>query len=60
MTSGSSRLPVRRLFLTADTVGGSWGPALELARGLAGHGVATTLAVLGPRPAQAEAARARA
>jgi glycosyltransferase involved in cell wall biosynthesis len=39
-----------RLFMTADAVGGVWTYALDLARGLARHGVETTLAVLGPDP----------
>lgn len=38
------------VFMTADAVGGVWTYALDLARGLAGHGVRTTLAVLGPAP----------
>ncbi|MBW3617512.1 MAG: glycosyltransferase family 4 protein [Proteobacteria bacterium] len=36
--------------MTADAVGGVWPYALDLARGLSGHGVRTTLAVLGPGP----------
>jgi len=40
----------RRVFMTADAVGGVWTYALDLARGLAGEGVRTTLAVLGPAP----------
>lgn len=49
-----------RLLMTADAVGGVWQYATELAAGLTGHGVETTLAVLGPGPsaAQREAARA--
>jgi glycosyltransferase involved in cell wall biosynthesis len=46
--------------MTADAVGGVWTYALELARALAGRGVETTLATMGPRPSadqQAEAAR---
>lgn len=42
--------PKIQLFMTADAVGGVWQYALDLARGLVGHGVATTLAVLGPSP----------
>ena len=49
-----------RLFMTADAVGGVWTYALDLARGLSDRGVKTTLAVLGPRPDAARAARARA
>jgi glycogen(starch) synthase len=49
-----------RVLMTADTVGGVWSHALELAGGLRLAGVQTTLATLGPVPsaAQAEAARA--
>jgi glycosyltransferase involved in cell wall biosynthesis len=36
--------------MTADAVGGVWQYALDLARGLAEHGVETTLAVMGPSP----------
>lgn len=45
--------------MTADAVGGVWTYALDLAKGLARHGVRTTLAVMGPAPsaAQQEAAR---
>jgi glycosyltransferase involved in cell wall biosynthesis len=39
-----------RVLMTADAVGGVWTYALDLARGLAGAGVRTTLAVLGPSP----------
>ena len=47
---GTRRLmPVRRVLMTADTVGGVWTYALELARALAGFGVETTLAVMGGR-----------
>ena len=38
------------VFMTADAVGGVWHYALDLARGLSGHGVRTTVAVLGPGP----------
>jgi glycosyltransferase involved in cell wall biosynthesis len=48
-----------RLFMTADAMGGVWTYALDLARGLAGQGVSTTLAVLGPRPEKPDEARAR-
>jgi glycosyltransferase involved in cell wall biosynthesis len=50
----------QRVFMTADAVGGVWTYALDLASGLAEHGVETTLAVLGPGPgAEAKAAAAR-
>lgn len=48
-----------RLFMTADAAGGVWTYALDLAQGLADRGIATTLAVLGPEPDTARAARAR-
>jgi hypothetical protein len=47
----SSKAPLPQLvFMTTDAVGGVWSYSLELARGLAGHGVAIQLAVLGPEP----------
>ena len=52
--------PLRRLLMTADAVGGVWTYALELAQGLAAHGVDTLIAVLGPPPSdlqRADAAR---
>jgi len=45
---------IRRLLMTADAVGGVWIYALDLARALARHGVAATLAVLGPPPSDAQ------
>jgi glycosyltransferase involved in cell wall biosynthesis len=36
--------------MSADAVGGVWTYALDLARGLADHGIRTTLAVPGPAP----------
>ena len=47
-----------RVLATTDAVGGVWTYALDLARALVPHGVATTLAVLGPplSPLQHEAA----
>jgi len=38
------------VLMTADTVGGVWTYAVDLARGLASRDVRTTLAVLGPAP----------
>jgi glycogen synthase len=40
----------RRVLMTADAVGGVWQYALQLAEGLAAHGVTVTLATMGPRP----------
>ncbi|HWK11418.1 MAG TPA: glycosyltransferase family 4 protein, partial [Vicinamibacterales bacterium] len=39
---------IRRVLMTADGVGGVWTYALDLARGLAGHGISVDLAVMGP------------
>lgn len=47
-----------KLFMTADSVGGVFAYALDLARGLAPHGVSTTLALLGPSPTPAQRAEA--
>jgi glycosyltransferase involved in cell wall biosynthesis len=46
--------------MTADTVGGVWQYALDLARGLSEAGVSTSLAVLGPGPSARQALDARA
>lgn len=43
-----------RILMTADTVGGVWTYALDLAAGLAQQGVGVTLAVLGPAPSPAQ------
>jgi glycogen(starch) synthase len=43
-------MPVERVLMTADAVGGVWTYALDLARGLMSHGVAVDLAVMGPAP----------
>ncbi|HEY4087996.1 MAG TPA: glycosyltransferase family 4 protein [Bryobacteraceae bacterium] len=42
--------PIQRVLMTADTVGGVWTFALELARGLAAHGVEVILAAMGGFP----------
>lgn len=44
------RAPVSHVFMTTDAVGGVWTYAMDLAAGLSGYGVRTTLAVLGPPP----------
>lgn len=46
----------RRILMTADPIGGVWSYALELARGLAGHGVEIELATMG-RPLSPEQRR---
>ncbi len=40
---------VRRILMTADGVGGVWTYALDLASGLRSHGIAVTMATMGPR-----------
>jgi glycosyltransferase involved in cell wall biosynthesis len=40
--------------MTADAVGGVWTYALDLARGFGAAGIATTLAVMGPPPFEAQ------
>ena len=49
-----ARPPVRRVLMTADTVGGVWSYALELARALGPRGVCVDLATLGAPLAQAQ------
>jgi glycogen(starch) synthase len=43
----SGGVPLRRVLMTTDTVGGVWDYSLELAAGLAEHGIQADLAVLG-------------
>lgn len=50
---------MRRLLMTADAVGGVWTYALELASALAGMGIRTTLAVMGPAPTPDQCEEAR-
>src|SRR5215210_1884391 len=45
---------LRRVLMTADTVGGVWAYSLELATGLAAAGVDVTLATLGEEPSPAQ------
>jgi glycosyltransferase involved in cell wall biosynthesis len=49
----------RHVLMTADAVGGVLHYALDLASGLSGHGVRTTLAMLGPSPDEAQRRAAR-
>ncbi len=58
MTSGGE--DGLRLLMTADAAGGVWTYALDLAAGLAPHGVTTVLAVLGPDPTPDQMAQAAA
>jgi glycosyltransferase involved in cell wall biosynthesis len=50
----------RRVLLVADCVGGVWQYSLELATGLAAHGVEIVLAVPGPAPTSAQRQEAEA
>jgi glycogen(starch) synthase len=43
-----------RVLMTTDAVGGVWNYAVDLAEGLACHGMEVTLAVLGPDPSAAQ------
>jgi glycogen synthase len=43
-------MPVRRVLMTADAVGGVWAYTLDLARGLIARGLAVDVAVMGPSP----------
>lgn len=49
-----------RLLMTADAAGGIWPYTLDLAAGLAAHGVTPVLALLGPAPQPDQLARAAA
>ncbi len=51
---------VRRVFMTADAVGGVWRYAMELAGGLSRRGGEVTLALLGPRATEAQRQEAAA
>jgi glycosyltransferase involved in cell wall biosynthesis len=51
-------MALRRVLLVADCVGGVWQYSLELAAGLAAHGIEVVLAVPGPRPTPAQRAEA--
>ena len=46
-----------RVLMTADTVGGVWTYALDLARALAPHGVSVALATMGRLPTRRSARR---
>ena len=56
----SARARPGRVLLTADTVGGVWSHALELARALGDEGIDVVLAALGPRPTLGQERDARA
>lgn len=59
MTGAAAGMRPRRLLMTADTVGGVWQYATDLARALQPHGYHTLLAVMGPPPDPAQRAVAR-
>ena len=50
--------PVKRVLMTADTVGGVWTYALDLARSLAPHSVSVSLATMGRLPTLQQSAEA--
>lgn len=52
--------PMRRLFMTADAVGGVWSYAMDLCQGLAQAGLRISLAVTGPAPSPSQARQAAA
>jgi glycosyltransferase involved in cell wall biosynthesis len=56
----ASRAAPRRILMTADTVGGVWRYALDLARELCQRGHRITLAAMGPAPSRTQRADARA
>ncbi len=49
---------IKRVLMTADTVGGVWTYALDLARALAPHGVSAALATMGRLPTPIQCAEA--
>jgi glycosyltransferase involved in cell wall biosynthesis len=56
----TARAALLRVFMTADTVGGVWRYALDLARELCQRGHRVTLAAMGPAPSRAQRADAKA
>jgi glycogen synthase len=60
MGQPSPRARPRRVLVTADTVGGVWSHALELARALRGSGIDVVLAAMGRRPTPDQERGARA
>lgn len=50
----------KRILMTADTVGGVWTYALELARALGKHDVEVAIATMGPEPSRAQCQEAAA
>lgn len=60
MSPPLTKEPDLRVLMTADAVGGVWQYAIDLAAGLRPHGIAITLAVLGPSPSADQRAAAEA
>jgi len=60
MQSMAAESPVRRVLMTADTVGGVWSHALELAGGLGRRGVQVALATMGAPLSELQRAQAAA
>lgn len=54
MPAGVTSLSGLHILLTADTVGGVWHYAVDLAAGLCARDAAVTLVTLGPRPSEAQ------
>jgi glycogen(starch) synthase len=55
-----SRVLPKRILMTADTVGGVWTYALELARALANYKIEVAIATMGPEPSPAQRQEAKA
>ncbi len=55
-----TRSVLKRILMTADTVGGVWTYALELARAMGKHGVEVAIATMGPEPSHAQREEAAA
>jgi glycogen synthase len=49
-----------KILMTTDAAGGVWQYSLDLSAGLTGRGAEVTLAVMGPRPSDAQRGQARA
>ncbi len=55
----SAPTPIRRVLMTADTLGGVWTYALDLAQALAPHGIRVDLAAMGRLPTDRQREQAR-
>src|SRR5688572_5143650 len=54
MLHGDRAAAPRHVMMTADAVGGVWRYSIDLGAALAGRGVRTTVAVMGPAPDEAQ------